>query len=234
MLSCPPATTQSASPALMACAASITAFKPEPQTLFTVSAPTRGSMPALICAWRAGAWPWPPCTTWPMMTSSTCVPVTFARFMASRMAAAPRSDALSVERPPRNLPMGVRAAATMKASGVLDIGMPLEKGTARARRTRAGRGLRWREPSVPKRADTTRTGAGRHPRRPRAARGPSTSAGHPHVTFLPLLDQLHAGPLGEPAAERGGQVRVTAGAREHLLAVLAAHDERPARVVIAA
>jgi len=122
MLSWPPATMQSASPALMAWAASITAFRPEPQTLFTVSAPTCGSMPALIWAWRAGACPCPPWTTWPMITSSTCVPLTPARLIASRIATAPRSDAFNVERPPRNLPMGVRDAPTMNTSGVLDIG----------------------------------------------------------------------------------------------------------------
>jgi hypothetical protein len=41
MLSMPPATTTSASPARMACAASITALRPEPQTLLIVNAPTR-------------------------------------------------------------------------------------------------------------------------------------------------------------------------------------------------
>src|SRR3970282_1339156 len=60
MLSCPPATTQWASPALMAWAPSITALRPEPQTLLMVTAPTLGSIPALIWAWRAGARPWPP------------------------------------------------------------------------------------------------------------------------------------------------------------------------------
>src|ERR1041384_808367 len=142
-----------------------------------------------------------------MMTSSTCVPVTFARCMASRMAAAPRSEALSVERPPRNLPMGVRAAPTMNTSGVLDIGMPHEKDTARALIIRACRGLGWREPGVPKRADTTRTGAGRPPGRARVSCGSTASAGHLQAALLPLLDQLDAGPLGEPAAERSEERR---------------------------
>src|ERR1044072_6436112 len=135
------------------------------------------------------------------MTSSTCVPVTFARCMASRMAAAPRSEALSVERPPRNLPMGVRAAPTMNTSGVLDIGMPHEKDTARALIIRACPGLGWREPGVPKRADTTRTGAGRHPGRARAGCASAASAGNQQAAPLPLPTHLYAAPLAERAAE---------------------------------
>ena len=50
MLSVPPATITSASPHLMDWAASITAFRPEPQTLFTVCAGTDSGRPALIAA----------------------------------------------------------------------------------------------------------------------------------------------------------------------------------------
>jgi hypothetical protein len=63
MDSWPPATTHSASPALMAWEASITAFRPEPQTMLTVTAGIDGGRPAWIWAWRAGAWPEPPWTT---------------------------------------------------------------------------------------------------------------------------------------------------------------------------
>ncbi len=42
----PPATTMRLSPAAIACVASITAFKPEPQTWLMVVADTRGSSPA--------------------------------------------------------------------------------------------------------------------------------------------------------------------------------------------
>jgi hypothetical protein len=44
--SMPPATITSASPALMAWAASMTVLRPEPQTLFTVVQGTRFGMPA--------------------------------------------------------------------------------------------------------------------------------------------------------------------------------------------
>ena len=37
--------------------ASITAFRPEPQTLLMVIAGTMSGRPALIAAWRAGFWP---------------------------------------------------------------------------------------------------------------------------------------------------------------------------------
>jgi hypothetical protein len=57
MLSCPPATSTRASPARTACAASITARRPEPHTMLTVSAETPGGTPALSAACRAGAWP---------------------------------------------------------------------------------------------------------------------------------------------------------------------------------
>ena len=40
-----------------------------------------------------------------------------ARLIASRIAIAPRSEALSGLRAPRNLPIGVRAAPMMKTSG---------------------------------------------------------------------------------------------------------------------
>ncbi|OIQ67406.1 hypothetical protein GALL_510140 [mine drainage metagenome] len=50
MFSCPPATTMSASPSRMACAASMTDLSPEPQTLLTVIAGTMSGRPALILA----------------------------------------------------------------------------------------------------------------------------------------------------------------------------------------
>ena len=38
---------------------------PEAQTLLIVSEGTSFGIPALICAWREGIWPWPACSTWP-------------------------------------------------------------------------------------------------------------------------------------------------------------------------
>ncbi|SAL71506.1 hypothetical protein AWB70_07383 [Caballeronia cordobensis] len=61
----------SASPAMIAFAASITAFRPEPHTLLIVMPGTMSGRPALISDWRAGFWPEPAASTWPMMTSLT-------------------------------------------------------------------------------------------------------------------------------------------------------------------
>src|SRR6476661_7934524 len=119
MDSMPPATMTCASPALMAWAASMTALSPEPHTLFTVTALTVAGTPALSIAWRAGAWPTPPCTTLPMMTSLMSLIGTPERSMAALMAIAPSSGALSDDSAPRNLPIGVRAAETM--TGVRDL-----------------------------------------------------------------------------------------------------------------
>ena len=67
----PPATMTFASPARMAAAPSITAFRPEPQTLLTVVALTPSGSPPFSAAWRAGACPAPAWMTWPMIASST-------------------------------------------------------------------------------------------------------------------------------------------------------------------
>ena len=56
---------------MMALAASITAFRPEPHTLLMVRPGTMFGSPALMTDWRAGFWPEPAVSTWPMMTSLT-------------------------------------------------------------------------------------------------------------------------------------------------------------------
>ena len=104
-----------ASPARIDCAASMTALRPEPQTLLMVTADTVAGTPALIAAWRAGACPTPPWTTLPMMTSCRSPASIPARSTAARMATAPSSGADSGDSPPRKRPMGVRAAETMTA-----------------------------------------------------------------------------------------------------------------------
>ena len=109
----PPATITSASPARIEAAPSITAFRPEPHTLLMVVAETPSGSPAFSAACRAGAWPAPAWITWPMIASSTRSGAMPARSTAARMAMAPRSVAGTVERPPPNLPIGVRAAERM-------------------------------------------------------------------------------------------------------------------------
>lgn len=71
MDSMPPATASWLWPVWMDWAASMMAFMPDAQTLFTVVQATDSARPAPRAAWRAGAWPAPAWSTWPMKTSST-------------------------------------------------------------------------------------------------------------------------------------------------------------------
>src|SRR5437867_371840 len=119
MLSVPPATITSASPHLIAWAASMTAFSPEPQTLFTVCAGTDSGRPALTAACRAGFMPSPACRMQPRITSSTWSGRTPARRTASRTATVPSSTADTSLNAPPKLPMGVRQPERMTTSPVL-------------------------------------------------------------------------------------------------------------------
>ncbi len=116
MLSWPPAMTISLSPSRMACAASITAFSPEPQTLLIVIAGTADGSPDLMTAWRAGFCPVPACSTWPRITSPICSPLRPERSSSALITIAPSSDAGVLASVPPNLPTAVRAAATMTMS----------------------------------------------------------------------------------------------------------------------
>ena len=69
--SMPPPTPTSTSPARICASRMPTARTLEAQTLLIVSEETSLGMPALICAWREGIWPWPACRTWPMITWPT-------------------------------------------------------------------------------------------------------------------------------------------------------------------
>ncbi len=91
-------------------------LRPEPQTRLIVVAGVVSARPARSSAWRAGAWPAPAWSTWPMMTSSIRASAGRPdRSTAARIAVAPSSTAGTPESAPPNLPMGVRAALTMKA-----------------------------------------------------------------------------------------------------------------------
>src|SRR2546428_4356137 len=113
MFSIPPATTTSASPAAMAWAASMAAFRPEPHILLIVVAGTETGSPAYSTACRAGACPRPALSTLPTIASSTWSFWTSARRSASAMAMLPRRGAGIDARPPRKWPIGVRAALRM-------------------------------------------------------------------------------------------------------------------------
>ena len=64
--SMPPPTPTSRSPARIAASSMPAARMPDAQTLLIVSEETSFGMPALICAWREGIWPWPAWRTWPI------------------------------------------------------------------------------------------------------------------------------------------------------------------------
>ena len=102
-----------------ACAASITAFRPEPHTALMVSAGVSLVMPDFISAWRAGFWPAPAASTWPMMTSPTWSGPILARSSAALMARAPNSVAGTLASEPPNLPTAVRTAETMTMSSMI-------------------------------------------------------------------------------------------------------------------
>ena len=75
MLSCPPATTMSASPLAICWVPRATARNPEPHTWFTPKAVASIGTPASTAACLAGFWPSPAVSTWPMITSSTSASV---------------------------------------------------------------------------------------------------------------------------------------------------------------
>ncbi len=90
---------------------------PERHTLLTVTAGTSMGMPPLTAAWRAGFWPWPAVSTWPMTTWSTWSGGMPARSRAAAMANPPRSAAVKDASAPDSLPIGVRADEKKQGSG---------------------------------------------------------------------------------------------------------------------
>ena len=118
MFSMPPATMTSASPARMICDASVTDFRPEPQSMLIVVAGTSTGSPAPTAACRAGFWPSPACSTQPSRTSSTSSGEISARSRAARIAVLASSGAGTSLKYPPKAPTGVRTALTMTASSI--------------------------------------------------------------------------------------------------------------------
>ena len=84
----------------------MTALRPEPQTLLTVTAGMSSGTPPPMAAWRAGACPSPAVTTLPMMTSSISpVGISPARSIAARITRAPSSVAERGESAPKKRPV---------------------------------------------------------------------------------------------------------------------------------
>jgi hypothetical protein len=91
-----------------------------------VDAGTLSGSPALMTAWRAGFWPAPAASTWPMMTSLTAAGSMPVFAISCLITCAPSSVAGIFERVPPNLPMAVRPAATMTTSSISVSGVPAE------------------------------------------------------------------------------------------------------------
>src|SRR5512134_551367 len=145
MFSWPPAITTSESPLATDCAASITAFRPEPHTLLMVMAGIMSGRPALIAAWRAGFWPTPAVSTCPRITSDTWSGLSPERSRSLRMMCAPRSAAGVRASVPPNLPMALRAAPAMTISS---IAISLSRLACLLFDVAPGRGLDRRVPGV--------------------------------------------------------------------------------------
>src|SRR3954452_4616976 len=133
----PPPTPTSTSPARIAWSSSTVARTPLAQTLLTVSLETSLGMPALICAWREGIWPWPAWSTWPMITCCTCSGSTLERSSAAVMARPPSSVGSTEARAPPILPMGVRAEPRITVLGMATTVWRPSWHPARAMQTRA-------------------------------------------------------------------------------------------------
>src|SRR5659263_176910 len=120
MLSTPPATINSASPTRIARAALPTASIPEPHRRLNVTPGTSGGRPARSPAIRATfrlsspAW-----FVHPYITSFTPPQSTEGfRFMSSTIGVAARSSVRTADRQPAYLPIGVRTASQIEASGI--------------------------------------------------------------------------------------------------------------------
>ena len=107
MFSIPPATTISASPALIRSAAILTQLRPDPQTTLRVTAGVSIGSPALIEACLATFCPRPAWITQPIRTSSTCSGLTPARLSASLITIEPSSAAGVPLSAPPILPIAV-------------------------------------------------------------------------------------------------------------------------------
>ena len=81
--------------------------------MLIVSAGVSFGSPAPIAACRAGAWPAPACSTWPMITYSGSSGSRPIRSSAALITIEPSSVASYPASPPPSFPNGVRTAETM-------------------------------------------------------------------------------------------------------------------------
>lgn len=106
-------------PSARVCDPIIMVFIPDEHTLLMVVQIVFVGRPPNMAACRAGAWPSPADTTFPMYTSSTSEAAIPARLTTASIAIPPNWVAESEESVLWKLPMGVRVAATMNTSWIL-------------------------------------------------------------------------------------------------------------------
>src|SRR5262249_3209908 len=114
--SMPPASTIADSPSRIDCAPVAVACIPDAPALLIVWAGTLSGTPARTPTCRAGLGPDPAWRAWPIRTSPISSGATPARSSAARAATAPSSAGWTFRSAPPYLPIGVRAAPTMKTS----------------------------------------------------------------------------------------------------------------------
>ncbi len=168
--SMPPATYTSPSPARIAAAANMIDLRPEPQTRLIVVAGVVSASPARSSAWRAGAWPAPACSTWPMMTSS----IGRVRWQAGSVDGRADGDGAELDRgdarePPAELP-------DRRPGGADDVDVTVRPG----RRLHGGQSTpgrpRGRRPALSAGRSGTRGPSSVRGGPPRRARGGSRAA----------------------------------------------------------
>ena len=115
----PPVTMHSCSPARIIASAISIARIDDAHTLLIVSAGVSIGRPAPTDACRAGAWPAPACSTWPMITYSGSSGSRPMRSSAALIAIEPSCVASYFASPPPRRPNGVRTAATMTERDML-------------------------------------------------------------------------------------------------------------------
>jgi hypothetical protein len=125
MFSMPPASTTSASPRAMDCAACTIAHRPEPQARLIVHAGLVSGIPDRIATCRAGFGPRPACRAHPKIVRPTSEAGTPAFARSPDAIDVPSSTAERSDHCPRNLPIGVRKAWVMTARRMRVSGRPV-------------------------------------------------------------------------------------------------------------
>ena len=159
-------------------------------------------MPALICAWREGIWPWPACSTWPMTTCSTCSGSTPARSSAASIA--DRAELGGVERGQAAAHLADRGARGAEDHGLWHGGGSLLSSVQQGREIENGSRPPLRSGAA-RRAQRARRGTAGRPAA--AARRRRTAARGYRGARWTSPRPLRAAPRAAPTRSRSGSSR---------------------------